>query len=291
VIGTGAERQDANPSNLIRVIPAEGSGAMAQDTAFTSERASLVGHNIVAGRVWTILEAIRAGGLKVHAITSPVAQTITANGLLALGVAPSLTVNAEELDYFASTSQAMLLNLGMLDRDRFEVLPLAARAANAAGLPLVIDPVFADRSARRRALARELFASGASIVKMNAIEADAFARHIPAEAVSVVTGPVDRITQGRREARLANGHALMGRVTGTGCMLGAVLAACLAVSPDPFESAIAGVSILNIAAEIAADGAAGPGTFAPRLLDAMHALSADAIDARLKLEMVRDAER
>jgi hydroxyethylthiazole kinase len=73
-------------------------------------------------------------------------------------------------------------------------------------------------------------------------------------------------------------------------MLGAILAACLAVARDPFEAAIAAVSIVNIAAEIAAEGAAGPGSFAARLLDAMYGLSAEAIDARLKLEMMRDGE-
>ena len=80
------------------------------------------------------------------------------------------------------------------------------------------------------------------------------------------------------------GHPLLAQVTATGCLLGAILAACLAVESDPLAAALAGVSILNIAAELAAGKAQGPGTFAPHLLDALAALTADDIATRLNLE-------
>lgn len=235
------------------------------------------------------LESLRARRPRIHALTNPVAQALTANGLLALGATPSLTLNLPELGDFIASSDALLLNLGMLDRDRLEALPLAAKIAATSNKPFVVDPVFADRSENRRALARGLFAASPKIVKLNANEAEAFARDISPGSVTVVTGPVDDIACGSRRARLANGHPFMASVTATGCLLGAVLAACLAVEEDAFLAAMAGVSLLNIAAEIAAEGASGPGSFAYHLIDALAALDAETLHHRLKIEVFHDA--
>jgi hydroxyethylthiazole kinase len=285
---TGAERHDANPWYLIRVIPAEESLTNNDDIRTGDAPAFLSRHDCLAETIFEILTKIRATRPRIHAITSPVAQVLTANGLLALGAIPSLTTNAEETETFITSANGLLLNLGMLDRERFDVIPIAAQTATAMRCPFVIDPVFADRSVRRRALARTLLASGPSIVKLNASEAEAFSRDIPETTTRLITGPVDLIRLGRKEARLANGHVLMERVTATGCLLGAILAASCAVENDPFPAAIAGVSILNIAAEIAAKEAAGPGSFAVRLIDALATLDYSDIQRRFKLEFLRD---
>lgn len=247
-------------------------------------------HDRLAQQIGEILDLLRSSNLRVHAITGAISLEIIANGLSALGVRPSLTVNIEEIEDFILSSDAMLLNLGMLDRDRFEVLPVAARIAVKAGKPFVLDPVYADRSPVRRTLARGLLETGPQIVKLNQREAETFARNIPLHSTAIVTGAVDRVSLGKREARLANGHVLMEPTTATGCLLGAIVAACAAVTDDAFLAAIAGVSIINIAAEIAADGAEGPGSFAVRLVDALAALDTDAIHRRLKIEMLRDRD-
>ena len=44
----------------------------------------------------------------------------------------------------------------------------------------------------------------------------------------LVTGAVDYVTDGARVAALGNGHPLMTRVTGVGCAMGALAAACVA---------------------------------------------------------------
>lgn len=236
------------------------------------------------------IEAIRARLIvktpRVHAITSPVAQGLTANGLLALGATPSLTVNPPEIGAFVAGSDALLLNLGMLDDTRLVALPAAARAAREAARPFVLDPVFADRSPTRRGLALDLLAMGPAILKMNAREAEVFLPHCPSGTLVAITGEVDVLRLGAREIRLGNGHPLMVRVTATGCLLGAVLAACLAVEGDPLVAGIAGISLLNIAAEITAERSEGPGSFAVGLLDALATLDANAIRTRLNLEEI-----
>lgn len=241
-----------------------------------------------SGGIAEALAALRIKRPRIHAITSPVAQSLTANGLLALGAIPSLSIGADEIDDFIRSADGVLLNLGMLDAARRESLPVAARSAETAQKPFVLDPVFADRSENRRALAHQLLASAPTLVKLNASEATAFSHHLPASAAILVTGSIDIIRHGARTARLGNGHPLMADVTATGCLLGAILAACLAVEPDPFRAGIAGVSILNIAAEIAAEGAAGPGSFAVGLIDALASLDAETIHRRLRIEILNE---
>ena len=73
----------------------------------------------------------------------------------------------------------------------------------------------------------------------------------------------------RRSARVARGSALLTRVTGTGCLLGALTAACAAVHDDPFEAALTATLWLDLAGETAAERAQGPGSFRVHLLDAL----------------------
>lgn len=245
-------------------------------------------HDALAARIGATLVALRARRPKVHAITGPVAQTLTANGLGALGAITTLTINQEEISDFVMSSDAILLNLGMMDRERFEILPIAAQISAETGKPFVIDPVFADRSPRRRNLARSMLGTSPKIVKLNQREAEAFSRDIPTTATEIVTGPVDRIRLGKREAKLANGHVMMEPTAATGCLLGGILAACMTVEDDPFMAAITGVSIINIAAEIAGERSAGPGSFAVNLIDELANLDASAIQRRLKINLLRD---
>lgn len=68
----------------------------------------------------------------------------------------------------------------------------------------------------------------------------------------LVTGAVDYVTDGERLLALANGDPLMTRVTGVGCAMGALAAACVAAAPDAFTGAAACAAILGIAGERAA---------------------------------------
>ena len=56
--------------------------------------------------------------------------------------------------------------------------------------------------------------------------------------VVAVTGPVDHVSDGNRSIAVANGHELLGTVSGTGCMSTAITGCFLAVAPDrPLEAA------------------------------------------------------
>jgi hydroxyethylthiazole kinase len=74
----------------------------------------------------------------------------------------------------------------------------------------------------------------------------------------------------------------MSRVTATGCAGGAVLAAFLSIEKDRALAAACGLSVFNIAGEIAASRSGGPGSLVPELLDALYCLTDREIEARLK---------
>ena len=57
---------------------------------------------------------------------------------------------------------------------------------------------------------------------------------------------------------------------GTGCLLGALTAACTSVWEDSFEAALAATTWMALAGERAASRATGPGSFRMHLLDALN---------------------
>jgi hydroxyethylthiazole kinase len=102
--------------------------------------------------------------------------------------------------------------------------------------------------------------------------------------VASVTGPADHVSDGERSLAVANGHPLLAAVTGTGCISSALTGCFLAAKPErPLEAAAEALAALGVAAEDAADGAAGPGTFHARLYDALAALDPETLDGRVRI--------
>jgi hydroxyethylthiazole kinase len=93
--------------------------------------------------------------------------------------------------------------------------------------------------------------------------------------VVAVTGEVDVVSDGFRVARVSNGHELLGRVTGTGCMATTAVAVLLASGEPHLEAAAAALSLFGLAGERAAAASEGlPGSFHVELYNQVHKLSA-----------------
>ncbi|NTW42301.1 MAG: hydroxyethylthiazole kinase, partial [Cellulomonadaceae bacterium] len=92
-----------------------------------------------------------------------------------------------------------------------------------------------------------------------------------------VSGAVDYLTDGTHVLEVRSGHEIMTRVTGVGCALGALVAACCAVESSPLVAAGAATTILTVAAEVAVARSTGPGSFAVALLDALADLDSSAL--------------
>jgi hydroxyethylthiazole kinase len=87
-------------------------------------------------------------------------------------------------------------------------------------------------------------------------------------SVVAVSGVVDFVTDGHRSFRVANGHAMMPRVTALGCSLNGVIAA-FCVGQPRLEATAAALACYGLAGEVAARTAQGPGSFQLAFLDAL----------------------
>ncbi|MGY1741533.1 MULTISPECIES: hydroxyethylthiazole kinase [unclassified Blastococcus] len=253
--------------------------------------------------------ALTEGAPLVHCLTNTVAQTLTANVLLAVGAAPAMVVAPEEAADFAAIASALLVNVGTVHGASAEAMRVAVRSAGAAGTPWVLDPVAVGGLRFRTDLALELAALGPAVVRGNASEvmalagtgtggrgvdstatADdaleaAVALAVRTDGVVAVSGPVDVITDGSRVVRIGGGSPLLTRTTGAGCALGALTAAYVAVAGDRMTGAVAAHAHVALAAEAAAAIAQGPGSFAAAWVDALDAVSPE----DLARAAVRDA--
>ena len=235
-----------------------------------------------------IVERLRRRAPRVHCVTNSVAQNFTANMLLAAGAVPSMTTAPEEIAAFVRGADALLVNLGTFDAERRAAVEAALAARE--GRPWVLDPVFVDRSPDRAAFARSLLAARPAVVRLNRAElgtlaAGADARAAAARWTTIValSGATDVVTDGVASLSLGNGHALMARVTAMGCAGSALVAACLAVEPDPLTAAASALLLLGIAGEQAAGASRGPGTFATAIIDALDALNGATIRQSAKV--------
>jgi len=241
-----------------------------------------------------LLERVRLRVPRVHCITNTVAQEFTANVLLAAGAAPSMTTSPEEIAAFVAGADALLVNLGTFDAARRAASEAAVEQAGRAGIPWVLDPVLVDRSESRAAFARYLVARRPHAVRLNVAEfaalagcdadADQLARYARENGMTVgLTGPIDRVSDGARNASVANGDSRMARITAMGCAGSALVTACLAVEADAWRATVSGLVLLGVAGEIAAADARGPGSLAVGLLDALHTLDRESLLARARI--------
>jgi hydroxyethylthiazole kinase len=255
-------------------------------------------HDNVPQIAAALLERLRARSPRVHCITNAVAQNFTANVLLAVGAVPSMTLSVEEIGSFVAGANALLVNLGTLDRERREAAVIAVEAAMRGNVPWVLDPVFIDRSSSRAALARALIASAPKTVRLNGAEFSALSRSAPTRetlaayardknTVIGLSGATDWVGDGDRFAAIANGHALMAKVTAMGCAVSALVGSCLAVEPDAWLATAAALTIAGVAGELAADKAAGPGSFAVAFVDTLFNLDGPTLIANARVNFAR----
>ena len=85
--------------------------------------------------------------------------------------------------------------------------------------------------------------------------------------VVAVTGAIDVIAGAERTYLVHNGSPLLAAITGSGCMATATIGIFNAVGSDPALQTALALATYGLAAERAAGGDPGPGTFRTRLLD------------------------
>jgi hydroxyethylthiazole kinase len=256
------------------------------------------------------LAAIRSARPLVHQITNYVVMNETANATLAVGALPVMAHAREEVEEMTGLAGALVINIGTLSPHWVDAMLLAGVAASQRGIPVVLDPVGAGATRYRTETAKRildevdvtvlrgnagevatLVGVQAEVRGVESIDAGGDPAALAAEAartlgvVASVTGPVDHVSDGERTLAVANGHPLLGSVTGTGCMSSAITGCFLAGKSDaPLEAAAEALAAFGVAGEDAAVEARGPGSFHVNLYDALAALDPATLPGRARID-------
>lgn len=244
----------------------------------------------------------------IHHITNWVTIYDCAAIVKACNASPVMAHAVEEVEEMAGIAQALVINIGTLTSEIMDAAAKAARAANRKGIPVVFDACGAGATRFRDEKSLELInRTKINIIKGNISEISRIAgfdvrtKGVDAGDVEVssaqaagklallracavvVTGKSDYVTDGTHTYRVDNGCALMADVVGTGCMAASIIGAFAAVNADSAQAAAYGLCCYEIAAELAADAAHGPGTFKEKLFDYVYNLDEAAVNARQKI--------
>ena len=270
------------------------------------------------GACW---DRVREKAPLIHCITNYVTINDVANALLACGASPVMADDPEEAEEVTSLAAGLCLNIGTLHRYTIPAMFAAGKRANSLGHPVVLDPVGAGSSALRTRTALELAQTlRPAVIRCNMSELKALAGRLeeargvdaaPADGVTeenlegamafvtesarrlgtvaAVTGAIDLVSDGEACYVIRNGRPEMGRVTGTGCQLSALVAACLAAnSGQALEGTAAAVAAMGLAGEMGwanmapADGNA---TYRNRIIDALSHLDGAALNKGASYEL------
>src|SRR5699024_1500356 len=251
--------------------------------------------NIGQFEVKELIEQIRTKGPLVHCLTNTVVQNFTANGLLSFGASPIMATNPVEAKVIASLADAVLINIGTLQSIEVEAMEIAGKIANDKGLPVVFDPVGVKASNLRQTVTNDLlekiqftaikgnpgemaFLAGEEIATKGVDSEDASLAQLKNNAekiagkyrtIAVITGEQDVISDGERTVINDVGHVMLTCITGSGCLLGALIGAALTVEGDTLEAVQAIVRFYCESAELAMTNTVvnGPGTFQMSFLD------------------------
>ncbi len=257
-----------------------------------------------------ILEKVRAEKPLVHHITNIVVANDNANCMLAVGALPVMAYAPEEVEEMVAQAQALVVNLGTLTGEVVKSAILAAKKAEMLKIPVILDPVGAGATSfRTRSALQVLEAAKVSVLRGNRAEIasllgmQALVRGVESGkveeepqviaekanlrfgAVVAVTGEVDWVSDGKRIVRVFNGHPLLTRVTGTGCMVTSLCGAFCAVEEDFLMASAVALSFLGVCAEIAVPFSSGPASFKNRLFDMMYKLDKDTFDRLARFEV------
>lgn len=245
----------------------------------------------------------------IHCITNPISINQCANGVLAVGARPVMAEHPSEVAEITETAKALMLNIGNITDARMESIPISAKTANKKGIPFMIDAVGIACSQHRRRFARSIIDNmHPDLIKGNYSEITALCnreyksegvdadKKVPFETVEraaielakkyscviLASGKTDIVTDGKRVVRINNGTPMLSRVTGTGCLLGALCACYMSVCND-MDAAVCACVVLGICGELA-ETDKGTGSFAVGLMDKLSLLKDEELSGRIKTE-------
>ncbi|HSV30547.1 MAG TPA: hydroxyethylthiazole kinase [Atribacteraceae bacterium] len=254
--------------------------------------------NEFSRRCRSVFDRIQKERPLIHHITNIVVANDNANAMLAVGALPVMAQAVEEVEEMVAQAQSLVVNFGTLNKDVIESAILAGRKANQLNIPVVFDPVGAGATGFRTEAALQFLSYvQVAVIRANAGETAALLGE-PSEVrgvesvlagvdaarlsrrgslryncVVAVTGQTDYIADKERILAISNGHELLTRLTGMGCLATSLCGACVAVEREPLLAACAALGYLGVAAERSAVHISGPGSFHTALFDWLFSLA------------------
>ena len=111
---------------------------------------------VTAAKCGALLDALRVKKPLVHFITNYDAVNDCANITLAVGGAPVMSDQPDDAAEICRLASALVFNIGTPGDRTLEAMLRAGKAANEAGIPVVLDPVGAGASSFRNRLLEKI---------------------------------------------------------------------------------------------------------------------------------------
>jgi len=243
----------------------------------------------------------------VHNITNYVTVNDCANILLSCGASPIMADDINEVEDITSICHALNINIGTLNDRVISSMIKAGKQANRLGKKVLLDPVGVGASSLRNDTTKKLIeevkfdvvrgniseikmlasmylnntttsdshgvdANGIDVVTLdNLKESIQLVKELALELDTIVSvsGAIDLVSDGEQTYVIKNGHDKMTSVTGTGCMLSAMMAAFIGANSDTLKAAVSASLLMAVAGQRAAseNSAVGNMTYRNLIID------------------------
>ena len=216
----------------------------------------------------------------IHCITNGITKELVANALLYVGAKPIMAEDEREIESVIQVSSAALLNIGHLTEKKEACIIKAAKLANTYQKPIVVDAVGIVGLSNRLALVQNLLEIGVTVVKGNISEMRRLAglkssakgvdsakedqslmelkelahalrklAKMYPQTVFLATGEQDLVVTNLNCFCLKNGVDSLELFTGTGDVVGALIAGILGSGTKPLEATIGAITYFNVCGE------------------------------------------
>ena len=257
------------------------------------------------------LENVREKTPLIHNITNYVTVNDVANALLACGASPIMSDEPDDVLDITSICKGLNINIGTLNKRSIEAMFISGKKSKELGHIVLLDPVGAGASKLRTETAIKIMneikpdvirgniseiktlALGSGTTK--GVDADVadivteenldsmveFAREFSKKAGTVIaiTGAIDLVADSKKCYIIRNGSPIMGRITGTGCMLSGLATAYAVANPDNITEAVAAsVCLMGLAGEIGVSNmkeSEGNSSLRNHIIDAIYNMDAE----------------
>lgn len=253
-------------------------------------------------KIKNIREQMKQRNPVILNMTNYVTMDFVANGLLGIGASPVMSNAKQELEDLINIASAVVINPGTLSDEFIALSERACEIANKLNKPIIFDPVGAGASAYRtetylkmldnykiaivRGNASEIMALSDASIKTKGVDSTQKTDNAIQSAQTlaakysltvVISGQTDVIVGANRISQYSYGSSMMPMVTGSGCLLTAVIAAFHAIESDSFAASAAATVFYGRCGEIAAKEANGSGTFKHHFIDALNKECAESL--------------